>query len=73
MTGKKDISAPPMMLHIRQQLDKDIYEITYAGIIQMMIQSHRFDCLRMPDPTRSVKKMLTTPDGMFIKAACLGL
>jgi hypothetical protein len=46
---------------------------TYAGMMQHMIQNHRFDCLRTPKPTSSVKKIDTTPDGMFINAAFLGL
>lgn len=45
---------------------------TYAGIMQAIIQSQRWDDFRMPKPTRRVKKMLTTPDGMFISAERLG-
>lgn len=48
-------------------------KVTYAGMMQQIIQNHRCDCLRIPNPTRSVKKMLTTPDGIFINAACFGL
>jgi hypothetical protein len=42
---------------------------TYPGIMQTIIHAQRWDCLRIPKPTRSVKKMLTTPDGVFIRAA----
>lgn len=43
-----------------------------AGRMQMKIQSQRSDCLRMPRPTRRVKKMLMAPEGVFIRAARLG-
>ena len=48
-------------------------EGTDAGIIQQSIQSQRLDCFLIPKPTRSVKNRLTTPEGMFIKAASFGL
>ncbi|CRK22513.1 hypothetical protein BN1723_002936 [Verticillium longisporum] len=41
--------------------------------IQATIQAHRWDLIRMPKPTNKVKKMLTTPDGMFMRAAFLGV
>ena len=50
-----------------------VWMAAYAGAIQQRIQNQRLDCFRIPKPTRSVKKMLTSPDGMFIRAACLGL
>ena len=56
-TGRKDIKAPPNI----------------AGMMQQIIQSQRFDRFRMPMPTKMVKKMLNTPEGIFIRAACLGL
>lgn len=42
-------------------------------MMQRMIQAQRCERIRMPKPTRRVKKMLTTPDGMFIRAAFLGV
>jgi hypothetical protein len=42
-------------------------------MMQAMIHAQRWDCRRIPIPTNRVKKMLTAPDGIFIKAASLGL
>jgi len=40
--------------------------------MQQIIQSQRWDWLRMAKPTKRVKKMLTAPEGMFMRAALLG-
>jgi hypothetical protein len=42
-------------------------------MMQAMIHAQRWDCFRIPIPTPRVKKMLTTPEGMFMRAAFLGL
>lgn len=42
-------------------------------MMQQIIQNQRFDCFLIPKPTSSVKNRLTTPDGIFISAACFGL
>ena len=44
-----------------------------AGMMQTMIQAQRWERMRMPKPTIKVKKMETTPEGMFIKAARFGV
>jgi hypothetical protein len=44
---------------------------TYAGMMQAMMKAQRWDCLRIPNPTNRVKKMLTAPEGVFIRAARL--
>jgi len=41
-------------------------------MMQAMMKAQRWDCRRMPKPTKSVKKMLTAPDGVFIRADCFG-
>jgi hypothetical protein len=38
------------------------------GMLQMKTQAHRLEALRIPIPTRSVKKMLTIPDGALRRA-----
>jgi hypothetical protein len=34
------------------------------------MKAQRWDCMRIPNPTNRVKKMLTAPDGVFIRADC---
>jgi hypothetical protein len=49
---------------------RPVQQNTYAGMMQAMIKAQRWDCRRIPNPTNRVKKMLTAPEGVFIRAAC---
>ena len=41
---------------------------TIPGMVQRTLQAQRFDALRIPNPTSSVKKILTMPEGVFRSA-----